>query len=316
MRGVVTATEKIDADVQSVDPRRISTLPPSEQDRLVSLNAKLNATLSNLLTASKNHAIGFGVSPVSLLDAAASHLSSTIVDLVRILKIRRTTTGEFSNAASVGSSPGISNAGGRRPSDPSTRAGDAGISPPPLPPAKVANGYSAGPSGGSLNSARGIPSRTSEPELSQSASSSRSIDRPYLSPPLVSNADREREREREDRYRPQHQQQQAPSSSYAGSAQGRPSMDERGGERREEFSQRDRYDRAPSPATRPQPQSQPSYTVDNGYQGRSQYTAQPEPARGAVLTYGSPNVAGGARDDSYEELKVSALPSRSTSVHN
>jgi hypothetical protein len=301
----VTAVEKIDTDVQSVDPRRISTLPSSEQNRLVSLNAKLNATLSNLLTASNNHAIGFGVSPVSLLDAAASHLSSTIVDLVRILKIRRTATGEFSNSVSVGSSPGNSNAGGRRPSDPSTRGVVVAVATPPLPPTKATNGYSAGLSGGSLNNARGIPSRTSEPELSQSASSSRS----YASPPPISNLDREREREREDRYRPQQQQQQqGPPSGYGGSAQGRPSMDERGVERREEFGQRDRYDRAPSPASRPQ--QQPSYTVDNGYQGRSQYAAQPEQSagRGAVLTYGSPNVAGGAaRDDSYEELKVSPV---------
>lgn len=91
MHKVISAVNLIDQDVQSVDPRRISSLPPAEQKRLASLKSKTNATLSNLMTASRNHAVSFGVSPVSLLDAAASHLSAAVIDLVRILRIRRTT---------------------------------------------------------------------------------------------------------------------------------------------------------------------------------------------------------------------------------
>ncbi|GAA5995031.1 uncharacterized protein JCM10292_004496 [Rhodotorula paludigena] len=90
-RVVVVACGKIDTDVQAIPPSRLASLPFSEQELVNSLKGKINATLSNLLTASKNHATSFGVSPVSLLDAAASHLASTIVELVRILKIRRTT---------------------------------------------------------------------------------------------------------------------------------------------------------------------------------------------------------------------------------
>ena len=37
----------------------------------------------------KNHASSQGLSPVSLLDAAASHLCVTVVDLVKLLKIRK-----------------------------------------------------------------------------------------------------------------------------------------------------------------------------------------------------------------------------------
>ncbi|GAA6047170.1 hypothetical protein JCM3770_006933 [Rhodotorula araucariae] len=90
-RAVVQACTKVDDDVQAIAPSRLASLPSSEQDLVNSLKVKINATLSNLLTACKNHATSFGVSPVSLLDAAASHLAATVVELVRILKIRRTT---------------------------------------------------------------------------------------------------------------------------------------------------------------------------------------------------------------------------------
>ncbi|BGO96598.1 Cell polarity protein [Rhodotorula toruloides ATCC 204091] len=92
-RAVVNACEKIDVDVQAIPHSRLASLPPSDQDLVESLKAKINATLSNLMTAVKNHATSFGVSPVSLVDAAASHLATTVVELVRILKIRRTTGG-------------------------------------------------------------------------------------------------------------------------------------------------------------------------------------------------------------------------------
>lgn len=54
------------------------------------LRAKVCATANNLVTASKNFAMSKGLSPVSLLDAAASHLTSSIIELIRLVKIRRT----------------------------------------------------------------------------------------------------------------------------------------------------------------------------------------------------------------------------------
>lgn len=100
MRAVVSAVDKIDHDVQAVDNRRILALPLSDQERLQSIKANTNATLSNLMTASKNHATSFGVSPVSLVDAAASHLSTAVIDLVRILRIKRTTGSSGSGSMS------------------------------------------------------------------------------------------------------------------------------------------------------------------------------------------------------------------------
>lgn len=49
---------------------------------------KVSATANNLITASKNFANSSGLSPVSLLDAAASHLSTAVIEIVHLVKIR------------------------------------------------------------------------------------------------------------------------------------------------------------------------------------------------------------------------------------
>jgi len=54
----------------------------------------VEATLSNLVTASKTHATSSGLSPVSLLDAAASHVSAAITELGRVVLLRRATKAE------------------------------------------------------------------------------------------------------------------------------------------------------------------------------------------------------------------------------
>ncbi len=59
------------------------------------LRAKVSATANNLVTASKNFAMSKGLSPVSILDAAASHLTISIVELIRDVKIRPTPAQEL-----------------------------------------------------------------------------------------------------------------------------------------------------------------------------------------------------------------------------
>ena len=54
------------------------------------LRMGINATANNLITATQNHVSGGGLSPVSLLDAAASHLTTAVIQLVRIAGLRRT----------------------------------------------------------------------------------------------------------------------------------------------------------------------------------------------------------------------------------
>jgi hypothetical protein len=48
-----------------------------------------------MITAAKNFVRSNGLSPVSLLDAAASHLSTAVIELVRLVKIRPTPEDEL-----------------------------------------------------------------------------------------------------------------------------------------------------------------------------------------------------------------------------
>ncbi|EJT74509.1 hypothetical protein GGTG_08349 [Gaeumannomyces tritici R3-111a-1] len=59
------------------------------------LRGRISSTANNLITAAKNFASGAGISPVSLLDAAASHLVAAVVELLRNVKIRPTPAGEL-----------------------------------------------------------------------------------------------------------------------------------------------------------------------------------------------------------------------------
>lgn len=206
MRAVAGAVDKITTDVAAIEPRRISSLPSADQDCLRLLHSKTNATLSNLVTASKNHAMSFGVSPVSLLDAAASHLSATVVDLVRILKIRRTTS-------SI------------RPSEPSRE-----FSPPVPVPQTYDGGHTS-----SLNSARGIPSRDNSdpPSASSRLQNATALPNEYNPPSRVNERvyapGSGSERERDDGRHGQPRQQQPPSAGYGRSNSEQQSADRYGG---------------------------------------------------------------------------------------
>jgi hypothetical protein len=92
MKAVVNAVTAITDDLRQFERR-----PRSDEvnlDALRSLRDRAEATLSNLVVATKSHATGAGMSPVSLLDAAASHVSSTITEIAKIAFIRRATPAE------------------------------------------------------------------------------------------------------------------------------------------------------------------------------------------------------------------------------
>jgi hypothetical protein len=111
MKGIVLAVTRIDEDVQVFERDRIHDLDETDQERLVNLKRNCNGTLSNLMTAAKNHANSAGLSPVSLLDAAASHVAVTVVDIVKMLRTRPATAQEreqssrLSSTASTSRSP-------------------------------------------------------------------------------------------------------------------------------------------------------------------------------------------------------------------
>ncbi|RDA95516.1 hypothetical protein CP533_5418 [Ophiocordyceps camponoti-saundersi (nom. inval.)] len=90
MKLVVVSVRRITRDVDG-------SVPNDEElaQQQARLKAKVSSTANSLITASKNFAAGAGISPVSLLDAAASHLTAAIVELLRVVKIRVTPAGEL-----------------------------------------------------------------------------------------------------------------------------------------------------------------------------------------------------------------------------
>jgi hypothetical protein len=90
MKSVVVNVRRITQDIDEA---------PSDNEGVAhqqtKLKSRVSATANNLITASKNFAAAKGISPVSLLDAAASHLTAAVVELVRTVKIRPTPAGEL-----------------------------------------------------------------------------------------------------------------------------------------------------------------------------------------------------------------------------
>jgi hypothetical protein len=92
MKSLVLAVRSITADLDRA-PQLDKDDP--EFRRRNKLKSRVSATANNVITASRNYAAAGGVSPVSLLDAAASHLSVAIVELVRAVKMRPSQAGEL-----------------------------------------------------------------------------------------------------------------------------------------------------------------------------------------------------------------------------
>lgn len=90
MKAVVDAVSAIVEDARSYDlNQRSDQDPPIDYAHIENLCDRADATLSNLVTATKTHATSYGLSPVSLLDAALSHVSASITELAKLLLIRK-----------------------------------------------------------------------------------------------------------------------------------------------------------------------------------------------------------------------------------
>jgi hypothetical protein len=83
VKSVVVATRTLTQD-----------LDEDHSEEVLRLKSRISATANNLTTAAKNHAVGCGLSPVSLVDAAASHLTASVIELVKLVKIRPTQEGD------------------------------------------------------------------------------------------------------------------------------------------------------------------------------------------------------------------------------
>lgn len=106
MKAVVTSTTAITDDVRAYEQR-----PPRtdvDVELLRSLRERAEATLTNLVAASKTHATSSGMSPVSLLDAAASHVSVTLTEIAKMIYIRKASRAEQEDFAPSSSSGSLS----------------------------------------------------------------------------------------------------------------------------------------------------------------------------------------------------------------
>ncbi len=82
VKSVVIAVRNISQDLGEV-----SLNDDKQGQQMIKRKSRISATANNLITAAKNFAISKGLSPASLLDAAASHLTSAVVNLIHIVKI-------------------------------------------------------------------------------------------------------------------------------------------------------------------------------------------------------------------------------------
>ncbi|KAF7976222.1 hypothetical protein HWV62_7240 [Athelia sp. TMB] len=115
MKAVVNAVAAIVEDVKIFERRPTR---PADPETLKSLRERAEATLSNLVAASKTHATSSGMAPVSLLDAAASHVSATVTEIGRTIGIRKATKAEqedFASAFGTHSGPAASATNGYAP---------------------------------------------------------------------------------------------------------------------------------------------------------------------------------------------------------
>ncbi|KAL0577750.1 component of the polarisome [Marasmius crinis-equi] len=105
MKSIVNAVTAITDDIRTFErkPRR----PDVDYDGLRFLRERAEATLSNLAAAAKTHATSSGMSPVSLLDAAASHVAATITDIGKAISIRKATKIEQEQFTSYSPSPSV-----------------------------------------------------------------------------------------------------------------------------------------------------------------------------------------------------------------
>lgn len=86
MRTIVMACKSITTEVEEFEVK--VGLSSANQASLYEIKKRFSTELSNLLASAKVYSGGMGISPVSLVDAAAGNLTVTIVDLVKLLGMR------------------------------------------------------------------------------------------------------------------------------------------------------------------------------------------------------------------------------------
>ncbi|KAK6344758.1 component of the polarisome [Orbilia javanica] len=97
-KGTLVHMKSVAVVVRAITKGVNNTNPP---DDVLKMSMRVEATGQNLITAIRNHASADGLSPVSLVDAATSHLTSAVVDLAKRVKVRPTPSEELEDYDTV-----------------------------------------------------------------------------------------------------------------------------------------------------------------------------------------------------------------------
>ena len=89
MKPVIHAMADISRDVEMFESRPAALRADVDAAGLAELKERSTTTLNALTQAAKEFAMSYGLSPISLLDAAASEVAASVVGLFKLLGIRR-----------------------------------------------------------------------------------------------------------------------------------------------------------------------------------------------------------------------------------
>ncbi|KAG5916124.1 hypothetical protein E4U42_007797 [Claviceps africana] len=127
MKRVVVSVRRITRELDASTPQGDGEVVQQQGK----LKARVSSTANGLITASKNFVAGAGMSPISLLDAAASNLSVSIIDLVRVVKIRPTPPGELEEEDDDGMASPLDSSSFFSPRSAARASGHISLPPPP-----------------------------------------------------------------------------------------------------------------------------------------------------------------------------------------
>ncbi|CAO3680778.1 unnamed protein product [Rhizopus stolonifer] len=104
MKTIVTICKSITKQVETSETQ----LSSDTTYTLYELKTRFSTALSDLLVAAKHHASGMGISPVSLLDSSAGHLTAVVVDLAKLVGMKENETESYPLSYNTDDRPPIS----------------------------------------------------------------------------------------------------------------------------------------------------------------------------------------------------------------
>lgn len=107
VKSVVVSVQSITSAVRTEGYPTPSPSPSSPETNMQQapsvskIKARVTGTANSLITATKQHAASHGLSPVALLDAAASNLTAAVVELIKAVHIRPSNKSDFQDLDGV-----------------------------------------------------------------------------------------------------------------------------------------------------------------------------------------------------------------------